>query len=110
MRGGPHGQEAFINTLAASLAGAASLARNALVEIAILGGPERLDALEQQFLNDAKNATIEGVSIEEDARLLNDIVATVGMIFAQAREAVAERLGDQQRRDSEGPDPAGREP
>ncbi|GAU87042.1 hypothetical protein [Bosea sp. BIWAKO-01] len=99
-------QEAFINTLAASLAGAVTVGRNALVEIAILSGPERLDALEQQFLNDAKNASIEGVSIEEDVRLLNNIMTTVRMIFAQAREAVADRLDNQPRRGGD-PNPSG---
>ncbi|MGO4816353.1 hypothetical protein AB4156_43365, partial [Cupriavidus sp. 2MCAB6] len=68
MGGEPDDQQAFINTLASSLAGAVSVARNALAEIGVLSGPERLDALEQQFLKDAKNATIEGVSMEEDVR------------------------------------------
>ncbi|KFC69310.1 hypothetical protein FG93_03356 [Bosea sp. LC85] len=105
MQGDPDDQQAFINTLAASLAGAVSVGRNALTEIAILAGPERLDALEQQFLTDAKNASIEGVSIDEDLRLLDTIVATVGMIFAQAREAASDRLGDQPRRGPGRPTP-----
>ena len=92
MDGEPDDQQAYINTLASSLAGAVSVGRNALAQIAMLRGPEYLDALEQKFLNDAKNATIEGVSMEEDVRLLNNIIATVGMIFAQAREVVADRF------------------
>lgn len=73
------------NLLAVEILTAVNVAAHSLAEIATIKGAERLDILEARAITSAKNTAIEGVSIEEDARLLETAVSTVRLIFEVAR-------------------------
>lgn len=63
-----------------------NIAAKALAEIHRLSGPERLNELHQAAVRSAKDGSIEGLSIEEDARAMQVMVDAVDAVFAVARD------------------------
>jgi hypothetical protein len=71
---------------------AINLARNALMEIAKMQGPEHFATLRERYILNVKNNWIEGLKPDQELIVMQDALGIVEKIFKTAEDALAAGL------------------